>query len=240
MALIVGLATVVSTSLGGLFAVRFKDRLHLILGFSAGAVLGVALFDLLPESAVLVEKSYDIRMVALLIALGFSFYLMVDRSFSLQFHGNGSNGCENPSHRGTLGAVALSLHSFLDGLGIGLAFKVSPTVGWVVAAAVLTHDFSDGINTVSIVLANKGRRRQALGWLLADALAPAVGVTTTLFFSVSQTSLGLILAVFGGLFLYIGASHLIPESHHNHPTIWTSIMTILGISVLYGATRFAG
>jgi ZIP family zinc transporter len=237
MVLIVGLATVISTALGGLFAVRFKDRLHLILGFSAGAVFGVALFDLLPESVELAKESYDVRLVTLLIALGFSFYMIVDRAFPLHSDANGVKGA---SHRGTLGAAALSLHSFLDGLGIGLAFKVSPAIGWMVAAAVLTHDFSDGINTVSIILQNRGRRTQALHWLLVDAFAPAVGIVSTLFFAISKTSLGLILAIFAGLFLYIGASHLIPESHHNHPTIWTSIMTILGIGVLYAATHFAG
>ncbi len=33
----------------GLAAIRFRDRLHLLLAFSAGAVLGVVFFDVLPE-----------------------------------------------------------------------------------------------------------------------------------------------------------------------------------------------
>ena len=48
--LLIGLATFMSTLLGGLFALRYRDKLHLILGFSAGAVMGVAFFDLLPEA----------------------------------------------------------------------------------------------------------------------------------------------------------------------------------------------
>ena len=233
MALIVALATILSTFLGGLFAIRFKDKLHLILGFSAGAVLGVAFFNLLPETIELVENSYDVRLISLLIAFGFSFYLILDRFFSLHSHGD----CEKPSHRGRLGAATLSFHSFLDGVGIGLAFKVSEVIGFVVAAAVLAHDFSDGINTVGMILKNKGERREALKWLILDSLAPSFGVISTLFFTVSQATLGLILAIFTGLFLYIGASDLIPESHHHHPTIWTSIMTILGIVVLYMVIR---
>jgi ZIP family zinc transporter len=47
--LIVSLAFA-ATMLGGVFALRFRDNLHLILGFSAGAVVAVALFDLLPRS----------------------------------------------------------------------------------------------------------------------------------------------------------------------------------------------
>jgi len=120
-----------------------------------------------------------------------------------------------------------------------LAFKVSPAVGWIVAVAVLTHDFSDGINTVGLILKGKGDKNNPLPWLVADALAPAVGVLATLFFTVSESTLGVILAIFCGFFFYIGASDLIPESHHAHPTIWTTIMTISGILVLYIAIHLA-
>lgn len=238
MAYIVALATIISTLLGGLFAIRFKDKLHLILGFSAGAVIAVALFDLLPESLELASGVFDTKLITLLIAGGFSLYLILDRFFSL--HAHDEDKCENPSHSGSLLATALIVHSFLDGIGIGLAFKVSPAVGFVVAVAVLAHDFSDGINTVGIILKNKGGQKQAFRWLIADALAPAAGVVSTLFFSVTMPTLGLILAVFTGFFLYIGASDLIPESHHHHPTFWTTFATILGMAVLYFAIRLAG
>ena len=76
--------------------------------------------------------------------------------------------------------------------------------------------------------------------LILDALAPFIGVSVTLLFSVPMATLGIILAVFTGLFLYIGASDLIPESHHHHPTIWTTLMTILGMLVLYFAIRLVG
>jgi zinc transporter ZupT len=239
--LLIVLATIASTTLGGLFAIKFKDKLHLILGFSAGAVLGVALFDLLPESINLATQSYPIEVVMLLVAIGFSVYMLMDRFFSLHAHEHGE--CENPAHchqSGGLGAAALTFHSFLDGFGIGLAFKVSPAIGWVVAAAVLTHDFSDGINTVNMILKNKGKNKEALGWLAADALAPAVGVASTYFLNINEATLGLILSVFVGLFLYISASDLIPESHHRHPAIWTTIMTILGMVLIFTVIHIAG
>ena len=241
MALIVAILTVICTFLGGLFAIRFKDKLHLILGFSAGAVIAVAFFDLLPESIKLASEKYSIDSVVTFIVIGFVAYLILDRFFSLHLHSHDDHECENESHkRGNLGALTLAFHSLLDGLAIGLAFKVSPSIGWIVAAAVLTHDFSDGINTVNMILKNKGGDKSAYRWLILDALAPALGVTITLFFSVPESLLGIILAVFTGLFLYIGASDLIPESHHRHPTIWTTVMTVLGIAVLYGAIRIAG
>jgi len=237
MIIFIAAATIISTLLGGLFAIRFKDKLHLILGFSAGAVMGVALFDLLPESINLATSDFSVNFVALFIALGFIFYLILDRLFSLHCHD--SEGCENANHGGTLGAATLCFHSLLDGLGIGLAFKVSPAIGFIVTAAVLTHDFSDGINTVNMIFKNAGSKKAAFEWLLVDAIAPATGITASIFFTVSEPILGIILAVFTGLFLYLGASDLIPESHHRHPTIWTTIMTAAGIIVLYLATTFA-
>ncbi|MCL5794931.1 MAG: ZIP family metal transporter [Patescibacteria group bacterium] len=238
MIFIIALATICSTFLGGLFAIRFKDKLHLILGFSAGAVIGVAFFDLLPESITLATKSYTLELTVTCIAIGFVVFLILDRLFSLHLHED--NDCQKSSHRGKIAAATLAFHSFLDGLGIGLAFKISPTIGWIVAAGVLAHDFSDGINTVNMILKNRGKKNETWWWLTIDALAPALGVIMAMFLTISESTLGLILAIFTGFFLYIGASDLIPESHHRHPTIWTTIMTVCGIVVLYLAVRFAG
>ena len=133
----------------------------------------------------------------------------------------------------------MSFHSYLDGVGIGLAFHVSAAVGAVVAVAVLTHDFSDGINTVNMVLKNGGDRARAFRWLFVDAVAPVAGVLSTLFFVVPSDKLGLLLALFSGFFLYIGASDLIPESYHAHPVRWTTLTTVAGIAVLWVIIRLA-
>jgi ZIP family zinc transporter len=234
---LIALATIVSTFLGGLFAIRLKDQLHLILGFSAGAVIGVAFFDLIPESIELATKAYDITLVTLLMAVGFAFFMVLDRLFSIHIHEE--KDCCKENHRGTLTACALSFHSFLDGLGVGLAFKISPTVGWIMAIAVLAHKFSDGINTVNVILKNHGTRKDAFKWLVIAAIAPAFGVVAAMFIVVAEPMLGLILSLFTGLFIYIGASDLIPESHHNHPTLWTTVSTILGIFLIYLIIQFA-
>lgn len=229
-----------ATFLGGWFALHLKDRLHLILGFSAGAVIGVAFFDLIPEAIELVGDTHDTGFVTSIIALGFALYLLLDRMIVLHRHHEDDEHEHAHGKRGAWGAGTLSLHSFLDGVGIGLAFKVSPAIGLIVAAAVLAHDFSDGINTVSMIIKNGGERRRALLWLLIDAAAPVLGVLATLLFSVSSASLGLLLALFAGFFLYIGASDLLPESHHAHPMRWTTFSTILGIAVMYFVIQLAG
>lgn len=238
MALLLGLAAVLFTFLGGLFAFKKQDKLHLILGFSAGAVIGVAFFDLLPEALSLTKQQYDASLVTTIVAIGFLVLMVLNRF--LLIHPHTDEHCENESHGVSwLSAGSLSLHSFLDGIGIGLAFQVSPAVGAIVAAAVLAHDFSDGINTVSVVLNKQGDRKQVFRWLTVDAIAPFLGVLATRFFTLSSANLGLILALFCGFFLYIGAGDLLPESHHRHPKLVTSLMTILGAGVIYLAIHFA-
>src|SRR6478672_1221169 len=188
MALVLGFAALVATLLGGLFALRYQDKLHLILGFSAGAVLGVALFDLLPESFDLAGKDYSTPTVTLFVAVGFFTFMFLNRVLLL--HPEDEALADHGHHRqGTVGAASLSLHSFLDGVGIGLAFKVSTTVGAVVAAAVLAHDFSDGINTVTMILRSRGRGILAFRWLLLDAAAPVIGVAVTFAFRLSDVHL---------------------------------------------------
>jgi ZIP family zinc transporter len=240
MLLGIALAAFGATFAGGLLALRVARRLQWILGFSAGAVVAVAFFDLLPEALELSAATVAPVSVLAWTVAGFLMYLCLDRAVFFNAHALRDRPRVPSGHpdgemraRGTLFAGNLSLHSFLDGIGIGLAFQASSAVGLIVAVAVLTHDFSDGLNTMNVVLRNGGKVRAALRWLFADAIAPAIGIAATRFFTVGNGVLGIILALFAGFFLYIGASDLLPESHRNHPTVLTTLMTVLGSAVLY-------
>jgi ZIP family zinc transporter len=239
--LLVALAASAATLIGGSLALRLRDKLHLVLGFSAGAIIAVAFFDLLPESLELASGFHTPGTILLATALGFFGYVVLDRLIVLHTHhdGEGAVHAHNPT-RGWVSAGSLSGHSFLDGFAIGLAFQASSAVGVIVAAAVLTHDFSDGINTVSLVLRSGGTRRQAFSWLVADAAAPVSGAAATLFFHFPAAALSLVLGTFAGFFLYIGAADLLPESHHAHPKFMTTAITLLGALVLYVAVSLAG
>jgi len=74
-----------ATMIGGVFALSLRDRLHLVLGFSAGAVIGVAFFDLLPE-AVETGQAWGPRTILALSALGFFLYTLIDRWVALHSH----------------------------------------------------------------------------------------------------------------------------------------------------------
>mgnify|MGYP001564335435 CR=1 FL=1 len=240
MSIVIGIAAFISTLLGGLFALKLKDRLHLVLGFSAGAIIAVSFFEILPEAIELGSGTYNVSTVTSFVGLGFLVYLILDRLIILHSHNTEDYEiCGHSEQRGMLGAGSLSFHSFLDGVVVGLAFQAGPAVGLIVSAAVLTHDFSDGVNTANLILKNGGTVRKALLWIIADAIAPMLGILSTLFFTLPTAVLGLILAVFAGDFLYIGASDLLPESHHKHPKILTTVMTAIGMVVIYTIVKIA-
>jgi ZIP family zinc transporter len=226
---VIAILVFLATFIGGTLALQYRDKLHLILGFSAGAVLGVAFLDLLPEA---VSLSGDIFSVPYIILGAILFYMVIDRVFLKHGHTHHDEGesVHNHEHenRGVLRASSLVVHSFIDGLAIGFAFEVSSAVGFVVAVAVLAHDFSDGINTVAVLLKSGSVKRARL-WLLFDALAPVLGIIIGSQLLLSEKTLGYILAVFTGFFIYIALSDLVPESFHNHPKKWTTVMTILGV-----------
>jgi zinc transporter ZupT len=231
----IALGTCAATMVGGLFAISMGDRLHLVLGFSAGAVLGVAFFDLLPES-LSIGRDIDTRVLMTTVALGFFLYMVLDRAVA---HPGHLHPARNHTWRGWIGACSLSAHSFLDGLAIGVAFQSGQAIGIVVSVAVLIHDFSDGLNTVNVVIKNGGNRRIAFRWLVVDAIAPVLGALVSLVLIFPDGDTAPVLALFAGFFLYIGASDLLPESHHAHPRLFTTVSTFAGAATLYGVTQFA-
>lgn len=233
MPLLLSILTFLSTLIGGLLAIRFKNKLAIIIGFSAGAVIGVVFFDLLPEAFSLGAKQYTVSDMSAIVIAGFLFYMVLDRLSVLHTHQHESNA------RGRIGAGSLSIHSYLDGVAIGVAFQVSVSIGILIAVAVIAHDFADGVNTVSVILKDGGKNKQAYKWLIADAAAPIIGVVSTLFFKIPDALFAVLLAIFSGFFLYIGASDLLPESGQKHPGFLVTFLTILGVAVLYFATMFA-
>ena len=198
------LFTVLSTLLGGLTALRLRRHLEPILALSGGIVVAVALFDVLPEA---ISGINDPRRVTTLVAGGFLVFFFFQRMLVLHHRDDPE---EARAHRrvGAFGAGALSLHSFIDGLGIGLAFGVNTVTGLLVFTAVVSHDFADGLNTVTFVLRQRGERRQALKWL-ASTRSRLFGRDRGHRRRRLRAGLAYLLAVYSGFFLYLGASDLL-------------------------------
>ena len=238
MVIILSLLTFVSTFLGGLVGLRYKDKLHLILGFTAGVLLGVVAFDILPELIELLNKTGVEPIFAMsALVVGFLLFHILEKLLLIHHSQEEEYGYHKHPTVGVISALALSAHSFLDGVGIGLGFQISSMVGIIVAIAVISHDFSDGLNTVSLMLAHKNTTGKAKLMLLIDAIAPILGVLSTLLFVIPEKSLVLYLGFFAGFLLYIGASDILPEAHAQHSSKWTILMTLIGVLFIFLVTR---
>ncbi len=231
--------TFASTFLGGFFAIKFKEKLHFIMAFSAGVLVGIVAFDILPE---IIEqiKVYNFEAIDVMLALVFGFFLfhILEKSILLHNHADQHFPIHKHPHVGVASALALAGHSFMDGVAIGLGFQVNSVIGVLIAVAVISHDFTDGINTVSLMLNHKNTSKKAIIFLFLTALAPVLGVIFTLFFTLPPYFLYLYLGFFAGFLLYIGASDILPEAHSEHSSYKLIFLTILGSVFVFTISRF--
>jgi zinc transporter ZupT len=227
---------VITTMAGGVLALRMAHSLPTVIALSGGIVVAVALFDVLPEAIDLLPD--DSTAIGALMGAGFLTFFMFERLLVLH-HRDEPADAQAHGQVGTFGAFGLSAHSFIDGLAVGLAFGANTSTGVLVLVAVLAHDFADGLNTVSFVLNQSQNRSQAIRWLVADAVAPLIGVTVGALLDVPDVTLGYLLAFYAGFFLFMGATDLLPEAHEH--ASWGRVgLTLLGFAVIFGISLIGG
>ena len=213
LVIILALLTFFSTLIGGVVIVKFRNYLPFFFAFAAGSLVAVSFLDLLPESLDISRSiNLPVRYIMIAVVFSFFFYSLLERFF---FTHHLEETDDHEHIMGPIGAGSLVLHSFLDGAAIGSAFHVNASMGLIVALAVIFHDFTDGINTVTVMLKNKQQIRKTISFLIFDALAPVAGVLATTTIVIPENMLAIMLAIFVGEFLYIGASTLLPETRKN-------------------------
>ena len=226
-----------ATLVGGAVALRLAHALPTVIALTGGIVVAVALLDVLPEA---IDNIGDANKATSLAALGFLVFFFAERALVLH-HRDDPSEARSHSRVGVLGALGLSAHSFIDGLGIGLAFGLDAATGVLVFVAVLSHDFADGMNTVSFVLSQSGDRIQAKRWLRVDSVAPLLGAIVGSLITVSDETLGYLLALYAGFFLYMGATDLLPEAHAHDHSSWRRVaLTASGFGFVYVVAQVAG
>ena len=236
-AIVLAAITVIATTAGGALAIRSRDRLHLVLGLSAGLLLGLVAFDLLPEVFEMNSDTFgNVPVVALALVAGFLLLHFAEQLFGSHEPAESDYGHDH-SHSsniaGTLGAVAMGGHVFLDGVAIGLAFKVSNALGIAVFIAILSHAFSDGLNTVSLLIKSGNWTKRATALLGLDAVMRISGAAIASYLTISDYALSIYLAMFSGFIIYLATSHILPEAHARHASKLTMASTIVGVLAMW-------
>jgi zinc transporter ZupT len=234
--------TAIATTAGGFLAIKSKDRLHLVLGLSAGLLLGLVAFDLLPEVFELgTQEIFHAPAVSVALIGGFlllHFYEQLFGSHEPAESDYGHDHEHSSNIAGALGAVAMGGHVFLDGLALGVAFKVSSDLGIAVFIALLVHAFSDGLNTVSFLIKSGKWGRKGFWLLVVDAIARVSGAALGTTLALSNNVIAIYLAVFAGIVIYLATSHILPEAHSRHSSKLTILATIFGVLVMWGLVSY--
>jgi ZIP family zinc transporter len=235
----IGLAalTAIATSAGGYLAIKSRDRLHLVLGLSAGLLLGLVAFDLLPEVFRLNTNTLgNVPIVSVAFVVGFLALHFAEQIFGSHEPAESDYGHDHDHSvniAGTLGALAMGGHVFLDGVALGLAFKVSNALGFAVFIAILSHAFSDGLNTVSLLIKSGHWTKRAIMLLGLDAIMRISGAALGSYIMINDPTLAIYLAVFSGFVIYLATSHILPEAHSRHPSKLTMVATVIGVVAMW-------
>jgi zinc transporter ZupT len=228
-----------STLAGGYAALRLRHRLHALMAIAAGVVIATAIADLLPEALELVGEGAALKVgiCAVIGFIGFSFLEAFLHQASFEHAGAPGHDHSDDEDRppglspaiagtptrsgvgliGLLPPISLVIHSAIDGLMIGFGFQAGDEIGLIILLAVLAHDFADGMNVATVALEAARGTRLAIAFVFIDAAAAPVGGFVSSLISIDNETLGLLLATFAGVFLAIGAGHLLPESQHRDP-----------------------
>jgi ZIP family zinc transporter len=230
--------TAIATALGGLLALKSKDRLHLVLGLSAGLLLGLVAFELIPEVFELNSGEFlGAPTASIALIAGFLLLHFYERFFGSHEPAESDYGDQH-SHKanvaGGVGAVAMGIHIFIDGLALAIAFTVNDALGFAVFAALLVHAFSDGLNLVAFLIKNGKWSKKAIWLLGVDSLARVGGAAVGTSITLSENFTAIYLALFSGIIIYLATSHILPEAHARHSSRWTLVATITGVLVMWG------
>lgn len=234
------IAAAAAAFLGGYVAIRSRRRLHLVIALTAGLVLGLVTFDLLPEIFELADaKGLDPVWPMATMTAGFLLFHIIEK-FILVHHAAEEKyaGHRHPG-LGLTRAAAIAGHSFLDGLSIGVGFQISSAAGTAVAIAVIGHRFIDGFDSANYMLFHQNSLQKVMKYLVAVTFMPVIGGLASLAVSLSETALAVYFGFFAGFLLYIGAGNILPQAHSEKSSGKSIALTVLGALVMLLVTRLA-
>lgn len=225
-------------SLIGGVILLYKEQLalrasHYLSAFAAGTLLGTAFLDLLPES---LEHSGETN-IFIWTLIGILVFFILERLVHWFHHHHREHPNTEAKPTVALVIVGDTIHNFIDGVAIAATFLVSIPLGVITAFAVTAHEIPQEIGDFGILI-NKGLKRKKIIIInVLSALSAMLGAILTFYFGRNLINLlPILLSVTAGFFIYIAASDLIPEIHHqrrNGFAVLESCLLIIGVAMIW-------
>ena len=222
-------------SLIGIITLAVNDKLlkkilHLLVGFSAGALMGGAFLHLIPEA---VEQS-SFGTISLSVLAGFSAFFIIERF--LFWHHCHDGKC--PVHMFTyMNLIGDAVHKFIDGIVIAASFIINVPLGIATTLAVVAHEVPQEITDFGVLIYGGFSKAKALVYNFITATTGIVGAIVGFLIAGYTDSFTAILIPFAaGTFIYISASDLIPELHKEldmKKSLMSFVLFIVGIAFMY-------
>jgi zinc and cadmium transporter len=204
-------------SCGGLLVASslllFNDTLRArlipwLVSYAVGALLGVALLELLPEALMLVDPA---TVFGTLLAGILVFFVLEKLVLIRHCH---TDECQVHGATAPLVIVGDAFHNFIDGAIICTAVLSSVPLGINTAIAVAAHEIPQEVGDVAILLGAGYSRRRALILNVASGVSGILGALVAFAaVRVVPTVRPLVLAFSSASLLYIAMSDLIPDLH---------------------------
>ena len=233
-AILFGLLAAGAEIIGGTLLVLRKEwprRVQeYLLALSAGFLLSLVFFDLIPESLGLLGKT-----APLYIILGFGVLHFFEHAMVGHLHfGEETHADIMVSPAASVSAFSgLFIHAFFDGFSISAAMQYDFVLGLLIFFAIFLHKFPEGITIASILLAANQPRKRAFLASLAIGGATMLGIFVVFFLSrLDERIVGVTLAFSAGAATYVGASDLIPEINRSDNRI-TPLIVFGGMLLFY-------
>ncbi len=213
-----------------------------LIAFGAGAFLGAAFLDILPEA---VEQADEAHPIFIAVLVGFIGFFILERLI-MRLKGLHRHETAHSEHTEPLPLLLIigdCLHNFLDGIVIALAYVASPTIGFPTALAIAAHEIPQEIGDFAILLSLKWGRKKIIAINILQSLLTIPGVFLGLYLGhLLEPYITLLLGGAAGVFIYIAASDLIPELHHRagHTHVFRVVLPlILSVVLIYYFTSLA-
>lgn len=235
-------AGIIGTGLGGAFGFLLnnpsKRFLSTLLSMSAGLMMAVVCFDLLPRSFELsgfgVGLSGTIIGVAVIAVLQELLLRKQSRIKSLR-----NSRSKNYARTGILIGIGIALHNFPEGLAIGVGFTSFQNFGVGLSLIIALHDIPEGIAMATPMrMGNINPIKIVIAALLAGVPTGIGALMGYLLGEISTSFIGLCLGFAAGAMLYIACSELIPESRDLYRGRISGAGLILGILLGIVMTKF--